>query len=204
VTTLEQYSQLVADIYDAALDPSLWEQALKRVFSTTGGSAGALLIVDHQRRHGRNIIAANFDTEQSRKYDGHYGRLDPVAPYLAQAPVGAIVTARALTTERQRCGEFYNDWAHPNEIGDAVFVNLLDGADGVCLPSAIRGVQMRTQLPRCCGSWGCWCRISSGPSKPNCGSVLLARSAMVPSIWSNIGVMAACWLLSQGRSFTQM
>ena len=34
--------------------------------------------------------------------------------------------------ERQRCGEFYNDWARPNETGDTVFVNLTAGDEGVC------------------------------------------------------------------------
>ena len=43
-----------------------------------------------------------------------------------------IVTARLATEENERCGEFYNDWARPNETGDTVFVNLTAGDEGVC------------------------------------------------------------------------
>jgi len=33
MTTLEEFSDLVGDIYDAALDPALWDKTLRRVFS---------------------------------------------------------------------------------------------------------------------------------------------------------------------------
>ena len=132
MTTLEHFSELVADIYAAALDPALWDQALKRVFSVAGGKNAALVVYNREKRRRPQIIAANFDPAQNRKYDEYYGQLDPLAPILDRTPVGVIVTARALTTESQRRGEFYNDWAHPNETGDTVFVNVLDSANGVC------------------------------------------------------------------------
>jgi hypothetical protein len=47
MTTLEQFSELVGEIYDAALDPSLWEQALKRIATAAGDSVGALIVYDH-------------------------------------------------------------------------------------------------------------------------------------------------------------
>jgi hypothetical protein len=132
MTTLEQFSGLVADIYDAALDPALWERTLKHVFSVAGAKNAALVVYDREKRRRPQIIAANFEPTQSRSYDDYYGLLDPLAPILRRTPVGVIVTARAVTTESQRHGEFYNDWAHPNETGDTVFVNVLDSTSGVC------------------------------------------------------------------------
>jgi DNA-binding CsgD family transcriptional regulator len=132
MTTLEQFSGLVADIYDAALDPALWNRTLKRIFSVAGGKNAALVVYDRERRRRPQIIAANFDPAESRSYDEYYGRFDPVAPILGRTPVGVIVTARAVNTESQRHGEFYNDWAHPNETGDTVFVNVLDSTSGMC------------------------------------------------------------------------
>jgi DNA-binding CsgD family transcriptional regulator len=132
MTTLDQFSELVADIYDAALDPSLWEQTLKRVVFAAGGNVGALHVFGRRQGRRRMLIPANLDPVQRRKYDEYYGRLDPVASAMERTHVGVIVTARAVTTERQRRGEFFSDWAHPNELGDAVFVNLLDSTDGVC------------------------------------------------------------------------
>jgi DNA-binding CsgD family transcriptional regulator len=132
MATLEQFSDLVGDVYDAALDPTLWDQTLKRVFFVAGGNNAALVIYDREKRRRPHIVAANFDTVQKRKYDEYFNQLDPLASILERTTVGVIVTARAVTTESQRRGEFYADWAHPNETGDTVFVNVLDSNSGVC------------------------------------------------------------------------
>lgn len=132
MTTLEQFSELVGDIYDAAVDPSLWEQALKRVCSAAGANAAGLMVLDRRRGRRQRLTSADLDPEQIRKYDDYYERLDPFPLVLKRTPVGVILTGRAVTTEGQRRGEFFSDWAHLNEIGDGVFVNLLDNTDGVC------------------------------------------------------------------------
>ncbi len=130
--TLDQLSGLIMDIYDAALDPVLWDQTLKRIFSVAGGNNAALVVYDQQRRRPPHIIAANFDSVQNRKYDEYYSQLDPLAFILERSRVGAIVTSRTATNEAQRRGEFYADWAHPNETGDTIFVNVLAEAGMVC------------------------------------------------------------------------
>jgi DNA-binding CsgD family transcriptional regulator len=132
MATLEEFSNLVADIYDAALDPALWAQTLKRVFSVAGGNNAALVVYDREKRRRPHIIAANFDPIQNRKYDEYYSQLDPLASILERSRVGVIITSRTVTNETQRRGEFYIDWAHPNETGDTIFVNILAGAGEVC------------------------------------------------------------------------
>jgi DNA-binding CsgD family transcriptional regulator len=132
MATLDQFSNLVLDIYDAALDPGLWDQTLKRVFSLAGGNNAALVLYDREKRRSPHIIAANFDPVQKRKYDEYYSRLDPLAFILERSRVGAVVTSRTVTNETQRRGEFYTDWAHPNETGDTIFVNILAAAGTVC------------------------------------------------------------------------
>src|SRR5262245_58535066 len=49
MTTLEEFSELVTAIYDAGLDPSLWEQTLKQIATAAGGSSGSLVVYDRQR-----------------------------------------------------------------------------------------------------------------------------------------------------------
>lgn len=132
MTTLEEFSDLVGDIYEAALDPALWDKTLRRVFSLAGGNNSALVVYDRNGRRRPHIIAANFDPTQNRKYDEYFSQIDPLAPVLRRSRIGVLVTARAVVNESQRCGEFYTDWAHPNETGDTVFVNLVDGIDGTC------------------------------------------------------------------------
>src|ERR1700722_3618710 len=65
VTTLEQFSRLVADIYDAALDPAQWDQTLRHVCSVTGGNNSALVLYDREKRRRPHIIAANLGAEPS-------------------------------------------------------------------------------------------------------------------------------------------
>jgi hypothetical protein len=66
MTTLEEFSDLVAAIYDAGLDPSLWEQALKQITTAAGGSAGSLVVYDRQRRRHPQVFASNIDPVQNR------------------------------------------------------------------------------------------------------------------------------------------
>jgi hypothetical protein len=86
---LDQFSSIVLDIYDAALEPALWDQTLKRVFSLAGGNNAALVVYDQEKRRRPYIIAANFDPAQKRKYDEYYSKLDPLAFILERSPLGS-------------------------------------------------------------------------------------------------------------------
>jgi len=73
--TLEEFSELVADIYDAALDPSLWDQALQKIVTAASGHSASLIVYDRQRRRLPHGIGVNLDPAQIRKYFDYYGRL---------------------------------------------------------------------------------------------------------------------------------
>lgn len=133
MTTLEQFAELVADVYDAALDPALWEKTLRQIAAAAGGEVGALCVNDRQRPPRSQFITVNLDPIPKRNYEEYYGRLNPLTPILARTPVGVIVSCRAHTTDATRRGEFYTDWVRPSELGDdALGVNILDSADGSC------------------------------------------------------------------------
>jgi DNA-binding CsgD family transcriptional regulator len=132
VATLKQFSSLVADIYDAALDPTRWDQTLRHVCSAAGGSTSGLVVYDPKQRRRPHIMSATFSNPlQNRRYDEYFGRIDPLAPILERNPCGVIVTARSVTQENERRSEFYNDWARPNETADAVFVNVVANDNGL-------------------------------------------------------------------------
>jgi len=95
-------------------------------------NVGALLVYDSKSPLRPHIITVNLDPVQKRNYDEYYGRLDPLAPTLARTPAGVVVSNCAVTNDAQRRGEFYNDWAYPNEMGDNIVVNILDSTDGPC------------------------------------------------------------------------
>jgi DNA-binding CsgD family transcriptional regulator len=141
VTTLEEFSELVADINDAALDPSLWDQALKRITAAAGGRCTGLIVSDRQRRRPPQLICDNLDPAQIRKYDEYYGRLDFFLAGLGRLPPGLIVSDRAVATEAQRRGEFYNDWMYPNDLGHGLGVKLADCPSGLCALVVARSIR---------------------------------------------------------------
>ena len=124
-------SQLIGRIYDAALDATLWADVLRDVLPFIGAGAGHMLMIG-TRGERQNAISVNFDAAESNKYNSYYGRLDPVAPILEKSPVGCVVVCRNSLSERHRSGEFYHDWAAPNEVADGLFVNIERSCDEVC------------------------------------------------------------------------
>jgi DNA-binding CsgD family transcriptional regulator len=124
-------SQLIGRIYDAALDATSWADVLRDVLPFIGAGAGHMMIIG-TRGERQNAISVNFDAAESDKYNSYYGRLDPVAPILEKSPVGCIVVCRNSLSERHRSGEFYHDWAYPNEVPDGLFVNIERCREEVC------------------------------------------------------------------------
>ena len=85
MASLEQFSSLVADIYDAALDRARWDQTLRHVCSVTGGDNSSLVMYDLEKRRRPRIIAANLDPLQISKYDEYFSQIDPLAPVLERS-----------------------------------------------------------------------------------------------------------------------
>jgi len=129
--SVHHVSQLIGKVYDAALDAALWPDVLREVFSFVGAGAGGWLMIGS---HGERLasMCVNFDTGESHKYNSYYGSLDPVAPLLEKSPVGHVVVCRNSLSERHTKGEFYHDWARPNEVADGLFVNIEQGVEETC------------------------------------------------------------------------
>lgn len=136
MVTPEEFSTLVADIYDAALEPSRWEHTLQRLAAATGGTAGAMVIAQ-PRTNRLDAVSVGMDPQAVVAYNSYYGRIDPVAAALQRANVGAVLTSSTVISRRERKrSEFCNDWASPNDVCDGVFVTLLRedaGTSGLCL-----------------------------------------------------------------------
>jgi DNA-binding CsgD family transcriptional regulator/PAS domain-containing protein len=124
-------SHLIGHIYDAAADASLWEATLRHIVAATGARAGHLLMTEPKRSR-RNVVSANFDANETEKYNTYYWRFDPVAPLMEETAVGTLVTCRDVVSARERENEFYRDWALPNEVGDGVFINIERRGNSVC------------------------------------------------------------------------
>ncbi|MBW8725349.1 MAG: helix-turn-helix transcriptional regulator [Inquilinus limosus] len=152
--SLEQFSGLVARIYDTALEPSLWPDVLDQIVRAAGFTSGGLMLLDVGTR--RVDYHTNLAPDAIRSYASHYGIGDPVAASLEGSPIGVFRPMGALVPWRELLrAEVYNDWGVRHGMKDGLFVNLLrEGRDvyPLCLmldrrteetePSVLRGLQM--------------------------------------------------------------
>jgi len=75
----EQLSALIADIYDAALDPDQRTVVLDKIASFTGGQSGGLLSKHSLSKSETLYCYVGADSESLQAYSESYPKLDPTA-----------------------------------------------------------------------------------------------------------------------------
>jgi DNA-binding CsgD family transcriptional regulator/PAS domain-containing protein len=121
-TDTEKLSSLIGDIYDAALDPSLWSGVLHRARQLVGGSAAAMFVRDTAaRRLEAYYDDGGLDPHYSRLYVEQYAALDPFAAVQVSAAIEAPVsTSELLPHEEFLETRLYREWARPQGLVDLV------------------------------------------------------------------------------------
>jgi DNA-binding CsgD family transcriptional regulator/PAS domain-containing protein len=134
----ERLSRLIGDIYDAALEPSLWPAVLEKIARFVDGSAAGLLSKDAVSRIGDAHYQFGVDDRYMRLYRETYWRFDPLAPLLF-FDVGQV-TSRAdyLSDKEFRQGRFHKEWAEPQGFIDAANVVLEKSVTSFAILSVIR------------------------------------------------------------------
>ena len=90
----EGFSELVADVYDAALDPPSWRKVLKDICAfVRGGPAASLFWQDAVKRTGKTCYAWGGDPVYDRLYWDKYVGLNPFTAAAGHFPVESIYSA---------------------------------------------------------------------------------------------------------------
>jgi DNA-binding CsgD family transcriptional regulator len=117
----EQLSALVGDIYDAALDPSLWPNALCKAAGFVGGPAAALFFKNATSKTGNVAYEYGTDPHYRKLYFEHYVKLDPatIGHCFGQIEepiaIGDLIAYDEFLQTR-----FYREWARPQGLVDFV------------------------------------------------------------------------------------
>lgn len=140
---VEDFSDLVADIYSCVTAPEEWVVVLDRIGRTLDASAAIVEIVGVQGR----IVHGALPRGAEKSYAAYYSRLDHVLADVAQGPVGLVRTGAELIWPHTK-SEFHVDWALPNGFEDGFFVRLSKGIDrtSLMLPTSRR--QERADTPQ--------------------------------------------------------
>jgi DNA-binding CsgD family transcriptional regulator/PAS domain-containing protein len=128
VSELLELSNVIADIYDAAIEPALWRQALASITAYVGGSSAVLYWHDAATEKSEALHLFNVSPEYTRLYFEKYLPMNPMFPAGAFYEVGVV----SSTKDIMPVGEFvktrfYKEWVKPQGIGDALAVNLEKG-----------------------------------------------------------------------------
>jgi hypothetical protein len=104
---------LIAAIYDAALDSERWPLVLDRLAETLGASAGTLIRQNLITAKGK-MIATRVDPKFGQPYNDHYSSLNILPNRAGRPPVGTCLTDRMIVRREEFVRtEFYSDFMRP-------------------------------------------------------------------------------------------
>ena len=119
-----KFSDLIEDIYDAALAPARWNDVVVGINEFVGGQATGIFSKDVISKSGLTHYFCGADPHYIRLYAETYSKLGPLTFY---PPVGKIVSMPDLVPYDEFCrGRFYQEWMRPQgcvDMADAVLEN---------------------------------------------------------------------------------
>lgn len=119
--TEETALELIGLAYEAALEPALWPEFLKKTTQATNARSGFLRLVDYESSHVGLFESVGYDPAFTAAYRDYYVRLDPYAAKWSRSPIGALITNdQALSWHERRKTEYHNDYEHPQGVKHAV------------------------------------------------------------------------------------
>lgn len=121
-------SELIGEIYDAAIDPTLWMRALERSCNFVGGSSAVLYWHDVASESSAALHLFNDDPHYTRLYFEKYMPMNPVFPAATFIESGLIYTPTDVVPEAELFDtRFHREWVEPQGIADVICVNLEKG-----------------------------------------------------------------------------
>jgi hypothetical protein len=97
---IEEFNNLIHDIYDAALDQSCWPTVLIKLVKALNSNSGLIRTQDLQTNQVSLYITQGLDPTFAERYKQHYINIDTLVPTLASQPVGIIEQSRTLMPNR--------------------------------------------------------------------------------------------------------
>lgn len=121
----ENFSRLVGNVYDAALDPSLWVGVLQKCAEFVGGIAAALFSKDAATKTGDSAYYFGIEPRYKQLYFEKYIKLDPLTIGHYFAEIGEPVAVADLIPYHEFLqSRAYREWGRPQGLIDVLNVAL--------------------------------------------------------------------------------
>ncbi len=137
---LEILSNLTGGIYDAALDPTLWQVVLQKAAAFVGGVSAALYSKDAANKSGNMFYQDGvIGPDYIRLYFEKYVKLDPSTTGHFFAEIDKPMATEDLIPYADFIeSRFYKEWAKPQGLVDHMTVALDKSTTGVALFGVFR------------------------------------------------------------------
>jgi DNA-binding CsgD family transcriptional regulator/PAS domain-containing protein len=105
---------LIENIYDAAIDETLWPTTLKRLITVTDAQAATFWLLDSSSGEPKlpTFIYINLDQQLIDEYLDFMAPQDPTNQYIVAHPDERIIHDASFITEREKDRHPYYDWHH--------------------------------------------------------------------------------------------
>jgi DNA-binding CsgD family transcriptional regulator len=135
-----QLSTLIGKIYDAALDPGLWQAAVGDACHFIDCTYGVIGSMDLLRSELNFNVTWGYDPRDWQNYLDNYMNKNPINPMAFRAKAGDILSRADSPADWKRLveSEFYREWAQPLGIVDVVQGTLDKTASGIAMLSCAR------------------------------------------------------------------
>lgn len=137
-----EVSAVIGDIFDAALDPALWQQALASICTFVGGTSAVLYWHDAATERSEALHLFNEDPAYTKLYFEKYLPMNPLFPAAAFIDAGVVTASEdVIPTSELIKTRFYKEWIKPQGIVSALSVNLEKGVTRASM------INIRTTVP---------------------------------------------------------
>jgi len=130
-------SQLIGDIYDAALEPESWPRALGAVCGFVGGTQANIFWQDVIGKSAKRFYEWGHDPHYTQLYMNTYVKVNPLFPGAFTFAVGQVFTQSELISYAElHETRLYKEWMQPQGFVDFVACHL-DKSGGSCIPVTV-------------------------------------------------------------------
>lgn len=132
MSELEDFSNLVANIYDASLDPGLWPSVLEQACGFVRCSSANLFAQDSVRKSANRYFTWGDHPDFTQLYIDKYAKLNPMFPGVIFFDVGEVHQITEIIPRHELCRtRFALEWMGPQQMIDDMFC-LLDKSAVSC------------------------------------------------------------------------
>ena len=134
---VEQFSRIIADIYDASLDPGLWPSVFEKVGGYVQSSTASVISQDTLSKTAQLYFSWGTETRYAELYVERYCKLNPMFPTILLLGVGETRLIPDCLPREEFCRtRFAREWVTPQGYIDGLF-SIVDKSATSCALFAV-------------------------------------------------------------------